>query len=225
MSGSENNKLNNNIFSQGFGFKSVNPFDAASASFTQNFNQIPQKVQRRLNGYDSTILNKANFEQVQEPDLSMDFRIKEKETILKELDEKIKLSDNYGNQGESLSLKAKRQRIYQELNTLKKQQIYGLQGIAEDKFSHGTLKYKMPVLYKINDFVSRHILSKVSKKISSVVALSDSLEQLSDISRSVDELVGMNIPYGEKVQNYEKLTQYLSQANAIHTKISKTLRK
>jgi Cu/Ag efflux protein CusF len=224
MSGNENNKLNNNIFSQGFGFKSVNPFDAASASFTQNFNQIP-KAQRRLNGYDSTILNKANFDQVQEPDLSMDFRIKEKETILKELDEKIKLSDNYGNQGESLSLKAKRQRIYQELNTLKKQQIYGSQGLSEDKFSHNTLKYKMPVLYKINDFVSRHILSKVSKKINSVVALSDSLEQLSDISKSVDELVGMNIPYGEKVQNYEKLTQYLSQANAIHTKISKTLRK
>lgn len=224
MSGNENNKLNNNIFSQGFGFKSVNPFEAASASFTQNFNQIP-KAQRRLNGYDSTILNKANFDQVQEPDLSMDFRIKEKETILKELDEKIKLSDNYGNQGESLSLKAKRQRIYQELNTLKKQQIYGSQGLSEDKFAHDTLKNRMPVLYKINDFVSRHILSKVSKKINSVVALSDSLEQLSDISKSVDELVGMNIPYGEKVQNYEKLTQYLSQANAIHSKISKTLRK
>ena len=83
----------------------------------------------------------------------------------------------------------------------------------------------MPVLYKINNFISRRILAKVSKKINSVVALSDSLEQLSDISKSVDELVGMNIPYGEKVQNYEKLTQYLSQANAIHTKISKTLRK
>ena len=128
MSGNENNKLNNNIFSQGFGFKSVNPFDAASASFTQNFNQIP-KAQRRLNGYDSTILNKANFDQVQEPDLSMDFRIKEKETILKELDEKIKLSDNYGNQGESLSLKAKRQRIYQELNTLKKTTNIWLTGV------------------------------------------------------------------------------------------------
>ena len=155
----------------------------------------------------------------------MDFRIKEKESILKELDEKIKLSDNYGNQGESLSLKAKRQRINQELNTLKKQQIFGSQSLTNDKFSRETLKNKLPILYKINNFVSRHILSKVSKKINSVVALSDSLEQLSDISKSVDELVGMNIPYGEKVQNYEKLTTYLSQANAIHSKISKTLRK
>lgn len=223
MSGSENNKLNNNIFSQGFGFKSVNPFDAASVSFTQNLN--PEKPHKRLNGYDSTILNKANFDQVQEPDLSMDFRIKEKESILKELDEKIKLSDNYGNQGESLSLKAKRQRINQELNTLKKQQIFGSQSLTNDKFSRETLKNRLPILYKINNFVSRHILSKVSKKINSVVALSDSLEQLSDISKSVDELVGMNIPYGEKVQNYEKLTTYLSQANAIHSKISKTLRK
>lgn len=55
--------------------------------------------------------------------------------------------------------------------------------------------------------------------------MSDSLEQLSEISKSVDDLVDMNVPYGEKVQNYEKLTEYLNQANMIHSKISKSLGK
>ena len=59
----------------------------------------------------------------------------------------------------------------------------------------------------------------------SVVTLSDSLEQLSDISKSVDELIDMNVPYGEKIQNYEKLTAYLNRANVIHSQIAKTLRK
>ena len=83
----------------------------------------------------------------------------------------------------------------------------------------------MPVLYKIQEFISRHILAKVSKKINSIVTLNDSLEQLSDISRSVDELIDLNVPYGEKIQNYEKLTEYLNRANSIHSKISKSLRK
>ena len=83
----------------------------------------------------------------------------------------------------------------------------------------------MPVLYKVQNFISRNLLAKISKKVNSVVALSDSLEQLSNISKSVDELIDMNIPYGERVQNYEKLTQYLSKANSIHSKISQSLRK
>ena len=88
---------------------------------------------------------------------------------------------------------------------------------------HETFKKRMPVIYKIQAFISRQILARLSKKINSVVTLSDSLEQLSQISRSVDELVDMHVPYGEKVENYEKLTEYLNQANMIHSKISKSL--
>ncbi len=83
----------------------------------------------------------------------------------------------------------------------------------------------MPVIYKVQEFVSRQILARVSKKINSVVTLTDSLEQLSEISKSVDELIDINVPYGEKVQNYEKLTEYLNQANVIHSKITKSLGK
>lgn len=230
MAGSNNNnKVTGNIFSRDYNFSAVNPF-------SNNFETSPQlakevKTQpatnpiKRINGYDSAILNKTNIEEPEGEDLSIDYRIKEKESVVKDLDAKIKVADNYGTQNEALSLKAKRQRVLQELDTLRKQQMYGGRVLGEKQAFHQSFKEKMPVIYKIQEFISRQILSRVSKKVKSVVTLSDSLEQLSEISRSVDELIDMNVPYGEKVQNYEKLTEYLSQANMIHSKISKSLGK
>ena len=227
-SSSNNNKIGGNIFSQKYNFSEVNPFSA-------DFN--PQEVKptqnttatnpiKRLNGYDSAILNKTKYDEAETEDLSLEYRIKEKESIIKDLDTKIKVADNYGTQNEALGLKAKKQRITEELNTLRKQQMYGGRVLGEKSQAyHESFKQKMPIIYKIQSFISRQILAKVSKKVNSVVTLSDSLEQLSEISKSVDDLVDMNVPYGEKVQNYEKLTEYLNQANMIHSKISKSLGK
>ena len=205
----------------------INPFGSVSAPKISNISEQKQtKPAKRLNGYDSTILNKANFDESESRNLSIGYRIKEKEAILKDLDERIKQAENYGTQNESLGLKAKQQRILQELATLQREQVYGSVYInKKEKFHHSVFKRKMPVLYKIQEFISRYILAKVSKKINSIVTLNDSLEQLSDISKSVDELIDLNVPYGEKIQNYEKLTEYLSRANTIHSKISKSLRK
>lgn len=227
-SSSNNNKIGGNIFSQKYNFSEVNPFSA-------DFN--PQEVKptqnttatnpiKRLNGYDSAILNKTKYDEAETEDLSLEYRIKEKESIIKDLDSKIKVADNYGTQNEALGLKAKKQRITEELNTLRKQQMYGGRVLGEKSQAyHESFKQKMPIIYKIQSFISRQILAKVSKKVNSVITLSDSLEQLSEISKSVDDLVDMNVPYGEKVQNYEKLTEYLNQANMIHSKISKSLGK
>ena len=57
------------------------------------------------------------------------------------------------------------------------------------------------------------------------MVLSDSLEMLSGINKSVDELIEMKVPYGEHVENYEKLTNYLYKANKIHSQILKSMNK
>lgn len=224
-----NNKVTGNIFSRDYNFSAVNPFSNNFESSSQPAKEVKTQPAtnpiKRINGYDSAILNKTNIEEPEGEDLSIDYRIKEKESVVKDLDAKIKVADNYGTQNEALSLKAKRQRVLQELDTLRKQQMYGGRVLGEKQAFHQSFKEKMPVIYKIQEFISRQILSRVSKKVKSVVTLSDSLEQLSEISRSVDELIDMNVPYGEKIQNYEKLTEYLSQANMIHSKISKSLGK
>lgn len=224
------NQVSGNIFSQKYNFSTVNPFsgnfDLTQAQKAEPVTKPATNPIKRLNGYDSTILNKTNFTESDGEELSIDYRIKEKESVIKDLDAKIKVADNYGTQNEALSLKAKRQRVMQELDTLRKQQVYGGRVLGENKkFSHENFKQKMPIIYKMQEFVSRQILARVSKKVNSVVTLSDSLEQLSEISKSVDELIDMNVPYGEKVQNYERLTEYLNQANVIHSKISKSLGK
>ena len=232
-SSGNNNKITGNIFSQKYNFSAVNPFsgnfdpsEAAKSDINLDKNKATNPI-KRLNGYDSAILNQTNFGSGEElDDLSIDYRIKERESLIKDLDAKIKVADNYGTQNEALGLKAKKQRQLQELDTLRKQQMYGGRVLGEKKkFSHQDFKEKMPVIYKIQSFLSRQILAKISKKVNSVVTLSDSLEQLSQISKSVDELVDMNVPYGEKVQNYEKLTEYLNQANMIHSKITKSMGK
>lgn len=230
MAGSNNNNnVTGNIFSRDYNFSAVNPFSNNFETSSQPAKEIKTQPAtnpiKRINGYDSAILNKTNIEESEGEDLSIDYRIKEKESVVKDLDAKIKVADNYGTQNEALSLKAKRQRVLQELDTLRKQQMYGGRVLGEKQAFHQSFKEKMPLIYKIQEFISRQILSRVSKKVKSVVTLSDSLEQLSEISRSVDELIDMNVPYGEKVQNYEKLTEYLSQANMIHSKISKSLGK
>lgn len=230
MAGSNNNnKVTGNIFSRDYNFSAANPFSNNFETSSQPAKEVKTSSAtnpiKRINGYDSAILNKTNIEEPEGEDLSIDYRIKEKESVVKDLDAKIKVADNYGTQNEALSLKAKRQRVLQELDTLRKQQMYGGRVLGEKQAFHQSFKEKMPVIYKIQEFISRQILSRVSKKVKSVVTLSDSLEQLSEISRSVDELIDMNVPYGEKVQNYEKLTEYLSQANMIHSKISKSLGK
>lgn len=223
------NQVNGNIFSQKYNFSAVNPFDNSfepSKSAPEPANKSATNPIKRLNGYDSAILNKTKYDEAESEDLSIEYRIKEKESIIKDLDSKIKTADIYGTQNEALGLKAKRQRILQELDTLRKQQMYGGRVLGEKKqLTHNTFKEKMPVIYKVQEFVSRQILARVSKKINSVVTLTDSLEQLSEISKSVDELIDINVPYGEKVQNYEKLTEYLNQANIIHSKITKSLGK
>ena len=222
-SSNHKNSIHANIFTHEFGSSPANPFNTkgSSISFVHN-----NKNQKRLNGYDSTILNNSKFSDDEEQELSIEYRIKEKEKAIKDIEAKIKLADNYGTQNEALGLKAKHQRYLQELSSLEKQRAYGGK-IPEDKekILNKTLKEKIPVIYKVQSFISRNILAKVSKKVNSVVTLSDSLEQLSQISKSVDELMDMNIPYGEKVQNYEKLTQYLNKANIIHSKISKSLKR
>ena len=197
------------------GFSSANPF---SLKKSEPRTEILKPV-KRLNGYDSAILNKTVYDDSEERELSMDYRIREKEIALKDLDSKIKMSDDYGNQNESLGLKAKRQRIIQELSDLKRSQNYS------GKISGDSLKEKMPAIHRVTDFVSRNILAKVSKKVHSIVTLNDSLEQLSSISKSVDELIDLNVPYGEKIQNYERLTEYLNRANKIHSDISRSLKR
>ena len=148
MEDSEKNQKIVNIFktNDNSANTGTNPFGLISPKTNFTPDVTPPKNTKRLNGYDSTILNKANFDDSESGDLSIDYRIKEKESILKDLNEKIKQAENYGTQNESLGLKAKQQRILQELSSLQKQQVYGPVYLGKrEKFSHRAFRQKMPI--------------------------------------------------------------------------------
>ena len=170
----------------------------------------------RLNGYDINILNDKTLPQGDNEKLKIEYKISEKQQALTDLNGKIKNAELYGTQNEVLSLRVKKQRLEQELFELNKENA------SKNSI---TKTMEIPWIRKTKNFVSRNVLAKISKKFSSIVFLGDSLEKLSEINKSVDELIEMNVPYGEKKQNYEKLTQYLYQANQIHSQITKTINK
>ncbi len=182
---------------------------------------ISNPMQNRLNGYDSTILNDKTLPQGDNEKLKLEYKISEKQKALTDINGKIKNAELYGTQTEVLSLRVRKQRIEQELSELNREQANSAQKI---KTLSGEV-IELPFIKKAQTFFSRKILAKVSKKFNSIVFLGDSLAKLSEINKSVDALIEMKVPYGEKNDNYEKLTEYLYQANQLHSKISKTLGK
>ena len=203
---------NGNIFN-------VNPIKSVGQNpFTASNNMIeePKSFSHRLNGYDSSILNEKTLPQTNEK-LNLDYQISEKQKELTGIGGKIKNAELYGTQNEVLGLKVRRQRLEKELFELNRQKsdsyVKTLTGEIID----------IPWVRRAQMFLSRNVLAKVSKKFNSLVFLGDSLEKLSEINKSVDALIEMKVPYGEKKENYEKITQYLNRASQIHSQITKTM--
>lgn len=218
-------KENDNIFSK-FKSSESNWFLTPQQSIaTSNIVTNPH----RLNDLDSNILEEKSGINIEDEQLNLDYKIKEKEKNIKDISEKIKIADTVGNQQELFSLRVKKQRLNQELRTLYKE--YSSE-VSSSKASGGidntvtnVHHRKMPVINFIKKFIKRHILARFSKKFKSLVSLGDSLEALESINRNVDELLNMRTPYGETAQNYQKLTEYLYRAHKIRSQINKSMKK
>ena len=185
--------------------------------------------QQRLNDLDSNILEEKIYLNVKDESLKLEYKIEDKEKLLKDINEKIKVAESVSNQQDLFSLRIKKQRISNELKNLYKE--YSSQNLPS-KISGGindavtgVKQRKMPVINGIKRFIKRYILARISKKFKSIVAIGDSLEMLDSINKNVDELLKMKTPYGETAQNYQKLTDYLYRAHKIRAQINKTVKK
>ncbi len=178
----------------------------------------------RLNGYDVNMINEI-AEPADDDVVKLGVEINKREEAIEELRTKIAATERLGRLPEVINLKIKEKELEREISELKT--LYA----QKKSLSKPALKHKlkkrtdMPVIRAIQRFISRKILAKLSKKFNSIMMLSDSLEMLSGINRSVDELIEMKIPYGENLENYQKLTSYLYKANKIHSQILKKMNK
>ena len=68
------------------------------------------------------------------------------------------------------------------------------------------------------------LIPKLPQNLTSVIELKKSLVKLENLNKSVDELMGMNIPYGENYNKYEQLSKYIIKANSIQSQITKQIK-
>ena len=189
-------------------------------------NNLFQNNFKRLNDYDLNILNDNSFKDLDDKTLKFECLIAEKEEALEKLNNKIKGAELLGKLLDVMDLKIQAKQIENELKDLKDQ--YSKRNMAEkitDAVIAKKTKLKLSPIRCLARFVSRNIIARMSKKVKSILDLSDSLDTLESINENVDELIAMKVPYGETKANYEKLTNYLYRANRIHSEINKKMQK
>ena len=180
----------------------------------------------RLNGYDINMINDiASTDSMDDETIKLGVDITNLENTLNEIREKIVATERLGKLPDVIKLKIKEKELERELT--EKKTIYSQKKSIAKPVLQNKLKKRtnMPIIRAIQRFISRQILARLSKKFNSIMMLSDSLEMLSGINKSVDELIEMKVPYGEHIENYEKLTNYLYKANKIHSQILKRMNK
>jgi len=179
-----------------------------------------QVIPHRINELDTNMLENSKDIDSQTQNLKLEYLIKDRENQLEELNKQINSAQISGDQQVLFTCNAKKQRIENELRE------YRRRFAARDlNAKYPAQTKKIPFISKMRRFVQRYFLAKVSKKINSLVQLSDSLEALQDINSNVDDLIKIKAPYGETFKNYERLTEYLSRANKIHSQIAKTMKR
>ncbi len=191
-----------------------------------NNNLFQTNFNKRLNDYDLNILNDNSFKDLDDKTLKLECLIAEKEEALDALNSKIKGAELLGKLLDVMDLKIQAKKIENELADLKEQ--YSKRNMAEkitDAIIAKKPKPKLSPIHRLARFVSRRIIARMSKKVKSILDLSDSLDTLTSINENVDELIAMKVPYGETKANYEKLTNYLYRANRIHAEINKKMQK
>ena len=112
----EENKGKKNIFST---FKSPesNWFLTPQTLTISNLVTNPH----RLNDLDSNILEEKAYVNIEDESLKLEYKIEDKERVLKDLNGKIKIADKVGNQQDLFSLRIKKQRIEGEVRELYKE--------------------------------------------------------------------------------------------------------
>ncbi len=190
----------------------------------KNIFSTDYRFSTRLNGYDVNMINGLD-DTADDEVIKLGVEINKIEDGLAELREKISATERLGKLPDVIKLKIKEKELENELLEMKK--VYATKKSLSKPVLKSKLKKRsdMPVIRAIQRFISRKILAKLSRKFRSIVALGDSLEMLSGINKSVDELIEMKVPYGESLENYQKLTTYLYKANKIHSQILKSMNK
>lgn len=177
-----------------------------------------------IDGFDSAMLEDRAYLKLDDEMLKLEYRINNLEEDLMIIDEEIVSALNIDDQSRAELLKEKKKAIEKELENLN-DRYFDIGTMSKFTTIISGLFRRKPkngksIKEKISYFISKYIFATVSKRLNFTFNLRESLSKLSDINRSVDELISLRIPFGGLTGRYEKLTSYINKANDIHAKIS-----
>ena len=192
-------------------------------------NGITRESVRRLNDYDFNLLKEDAYKDVSDDLFKLEYKISKIEEEIKAVDNQINSAREIGDYELIMNLSAKR--------TLLEEDKEALIAIYNDKSFSAKISDKILNVFggkirsNIETFQSRlsgfseSFLSKLPKQFSSIIELKKTLAKLENLNKSVDELVSLNIPYGENINKYEQLSKYIIKANSIQAEISRYIKK
>lgn len=189
-----------------------------------------EKIQNglRINDFDSNILENNAYQDIKDEVLKLEHKIDIKEKELEKLTQEIETLSAFENEVQLDDLISQKKILENEIAELnKKYSKYGLSAKISGQIANvvkSGAKKRENLTSSAKNIVLKGFLEKISKKFKCSQSMKDALSTLSNINSDVDELVKMNIPYGEKIARYERLTAYLNKANLIHAHIAKDLK-
>lgn len=206
----------------------ISKYDKAIAKNTLTFNSKPASFSKRLNSMDSTMLEETAYNILDDNELKLEKRIEKILENLKQVSEKIIVAETVKDVAtlDELNL----QKMILEKNLESVQNEYRSKNIDTKftsimvKISEFPKKLHKRLIKKFRSFL-RH--SKILRKCTPLmrsIAVRDTIGRLDKINKSVDELVKMQVPFGEQEARYKTLVNYLSRAGSLHSQIIKELK-
>lgn len=182
--------------------------------------QLPTESPRHLNDYDFNLLREDAYKDVTDEVFKLEYKIARAENDINELDAKIQAAKEIHDFNLAETLFDKKKIIQEDLKGLI--EIYNDKSLSSKITSGFASKFKISDNNKnwIDKLVDK-IISKLPKQFSSVLEIRQSLNKLKNISKNVDELISMQIPYGEASAKYDQLSKYIVKANIIQAELSK----
>ena len=230
----EANNINNshNINNVGYNYTPTNNSPAQTNQQEQlQFanNQNTSTPIHRLNGLDSTLLEKEAYRDIDDDAFKIEYKIEKYENEIKIINKQIDSAKALNDLEKVDMLNLKKHSIENKLKEL--YATYQGDDITR-KLSNNITSFVSPkkgfisnIKEKASSFVSEKILSKISKRFNSGRDLKTALNKLENINQNVNELISHQAPYGEAEEKYDQLTKYLTKANTIQYQVSRELSK
>ncbi|MBE7711916.1 MAG: hypothetical protein E7Z92_07250 [Cyanobacteria bacterium SIG31] len=183
---------------------------------------------RRLNDYDFNLLKEDAYKDVTDDVFKLEYKISKIEDEIKSLEYQIQAARDIDDLNLINELVERKKVLEEDFEALIA--LYNDKSISARITEGVSSLLGSKIKKKINDLKTKatdfteSLMLKMPGHFSSLVELKKSLSKLENINRSVDELMALNLPYGENINKYEQLSKFIIKANSIQSEINQYMR-